>query len=130
MDWLLTIGGVLFCVGGILAYTGVWWTWAYTRLGYGAGFMLLCGGIASLAAQVTNVLLDAGMLWFGIGSFLIAVVAMITAVGSMVWLPRFLTPAWFDEVRGRGARRQRTVQPVPHERRRHPCAVGCHRFRK
>lgn len=106
MNWLLSGAAVLLCLGGILAYAGVWRSWALSPLGYGVGFMLLYVGIALFTIQIAGVLLDAGALWLGIFFYLIAVVSMITAVVSMLWLPRFLTPEWFNQVRGRGTRRQ------------------------
>ncbi|KGJ71819.1 hypothetical protein GY21_19610 [Cryobacterium roopkundense] len=102
MSWVLLAATIAMGVGGILAYRGVWTSWASRPLGYGVGFMLLYVAIGAGAIRLAEVFVDvASVEWLAVVLLFVGIAAMVLAVVSLVWLPKFLTPRWFNAVRGR-----------------------------
>ena len=102
MTFLSDAFTIALAVGGILAYRGVWRSWAFHSPGYGVGFMLLYVAIAFGAGRISVLLLPlGGMKWLAAVFLFIAIGSMILALVSLIWLPKFLLPTWFRTVRGR-----------------------------
>jgi hypothetical protein len=102
MTWMTGVFAVALAIGGMLAYRGVWRSWALRPLGYGTGFMLLYLAIAIGGIQVSALIMSlGGAAWLAAVFLALGTASLILAVVSLVWLPRFLTPAWFRSVRAR-----------------------------
>lgn len=102
MSWVTGIFAVALAIGGILAYRGMWRSWASRPLGYGVGFMLLYLAIAIGGVQASELVLSlGGAKWLAAVFLFFGIASLILAVVSMIWLPKFLTPAWFRQVRAR-----------------------------
>ncbi|SDT32060.1 hypothetical protein SAMN04489834_3427 [Microterricola viridarii] len=104
------VGGFLFILAGTLAYTGRWKGWAFARpvLSYGIGFGCLYMGIAVvLGWTAATVLPDSMNILFIILVSISGALVLLTLI-SQWWLPRFLQPRWFRELR---AEQHRTYGP-------------------
>ena len=101
MIWVTDIGAIAMAIGGVLAYRGVWRSWAFRPLGFGLGFMLLYIAVAYWAIRVAGPLLAGGVKLLAAVFLFIGIGSMILAMVSMIWLPKFLLPTWFRTVRGR-----------------------------
>lgn len=95
------IGGLVFLVLGVLAYSGGWKGWISVRRGFGStmGFAWLWLGLAFTAGTAALLVQPSSRPAF---FFLCAVAALLLVVSiiAMFWLPRFLLPAWFRTLRG------------------------------
>ena len=101
MIWVRDACALAMAIGGILAYRGIWRSWAFRPLGYGIGFMPLYVAVAYAAIRVAEPALAGDVKWLAAVFLCIGIASMILAVISLVWLPRFLMPTWFRTARGR-----------------------------
>lgn len=98
---MAVVGGLVFVVAGIVAYTGLWKGWIRVRRGYGStiGFASLWLGLSFSVAGVAVLVDDysriAAMILIGVAGVLF----VLAAVGFF-WLPTFLLPRWYRVLRG------------------------------
>ena len=95
------VGGLVFVLAGIVAYTGLWKGWIRVRRGYGStiGFAWLWLGL-SFSTAGAAVLVDdssraASTILVGAAGLL-----FVIAVVGFFWLPAFLLPRWYRILRG------------------------------
>ncbi|CAH0212890.1 hypothetical protein [Microbacterium sp. Bi128] len=95
------VGGLVFVLAGLVAYTGLWKGWIRVRRGYGStiGFSWLWLGLSFTTAGVALLVDDysrvASTILIGAAGVLFVIAAM-----AFFWLPAILLPRWYRVLRG------------------------------
>jgi hypothetical protein len=92
--------GALIAIAGVLAYAGVWRSWAVRSTWSNNGFMMLYIGLCALFVATGQAAHDEQALGLAALLFVLAAASAVIGIVSWFWLPKFLTPRWFRAVRG------------------------------